>query len=79
MRGIAVLRKLFAALVSGAALNPADLDSTVDQWVSNAQNYVISSPFLAIFPGLLILVTVLCVNLLGDGLRDALDPQMRKG
>lgn len=45
--------------------------------LTNAQDYVISSPFLAIFPGLLILVTVLCVNLLGDGLRDALDPKQR--
>jgi peptide/nickel transport system permease protein len=45
--------------------------------LTNAQDYVISSPFLAIFPGLLILVTVLCVNLLGDGLRDALDPKLR--
>lgn len=45
--------------------------------LTNAQDYVISSPFLAIFPGLLILITVLCVNLLGDGLRDALDPKLR--
>jgi len=45
--------------------------------LTNAQDYVISAPFLAIFPGLLILVAVLCVNLLGDGLRDALDPKMR--
>ena len=45
--------------------------------LTNAQDYVISSPFLAIAPGALILVTVLCVNLLGDGLRDALDPRLR--
>ncbi|MGI8551624.1 MAG: ABC transporter permease [Dehalococcoidia bacterium] len=45
--------------------------------LTNAQNYMISAPFLAIFPGLLILVTVLCVNLLGDGLRDAFDPRLR--
>jgi peptide/nickel transport system permease protein len=45
--------------------------------LSNAQDYVISSPFLAIFPGLLILVAVLCINLVGDGLRDALDPRLR--
>lgn len=45
--------------------------------LTNAQNYVISAPFLAIFPGLLILITVLCVNLLGDGLRDAFDPRLR--
>jgi len=45
--------------------------------LTNAQDYVISAPFLAIFPGLLILITVLCVNLLGDGLRDAFDPKLR--
>jgi peptide/nickel transport system permease protein len=45
--------------------------------LTNAQDYVISSPFLAVFPGLLILVAVLCINLVGDGLRDALDPRLR--
>jgi peptide/nickel transport system permease protein len=30
------------------------------------------------FPGLAILITVLCVNYLGDGLRDALDPKQRR-
>ena len=45
--------------------------------LTNAQQYVISAPFLAIIPGLLILTTVLCVNLVGDGLRDALDPRLR--
>lgn len=38
------------------------------QWLSLA-------PWLAIFPGLFILITVLAVNFLGDGLRDALDPK----
>ena len=33
-----------------------------------------AAPWVAIFPGLAIAVTVLCVNLLGDGLRDLLDP-----
>ncbi|HET8629742.1 MAG TPA: ABC transporter permease [Thermomicrobiales bacterium] len=46
--------------------------------LTEAQTYLINSPFLAIFPGLLILVTVLCVNLLGDGLRDALDPRLKR-
>jgi peptide/nickel transport system permease protein len=31
--------------------------------------------WLALFPGLLIVITALCVNFLGDGLRDALDPK----
>jgi peptide/nickel transport system permease protein len=47
--------------------------------LTDAQNYLIRSPFLAVFPGLLILITVLCVNLVGDGLRDALDPRLKRG
>jgi peptide/nickel transport system permease protein len=31
--------------------------------------------WLAVFPGLMIVITALCVNFLGDGLRDALDPK----
>lgn len=34
-------------------------------------------PYLVLFPGLAIMVTVLCLNLLGDGLRDALDPKLK--
>jgi peptide/nickel transport system permease protein len=40
-------------------------------------NYDIA-PWLVVFPGLAILLVVLCVNYLGDGLRDALDPKQRK-
>ena len=39
-----------------------------------AQSFLVDAPWIAIFPGVLILVTVLCVNFIGDGLRDALDP-----
>ncbi|MBI4641721.1 MAG: ABC transporter permease [Candidatus Tectomicrobia bacterium] len=46
--------------------------------LSKAQGYLIQAPWLAFFPGLLIFVTVLCFNLLGDGLRDALDPRLRQ-
>lgn len=41
--------------------------------LSGAQSYLFSYPWLAIYPGLLILVTVVAVNLLGDALRDALE------
>jgi peptide/nickel transport system permease protein len=40
-----------------------------------AQSLLVQAPWIAIFPGALILITVLCVNFMGDGLRDALDPQ----
>jgi peptide/nickel transport system permease protein len=42
-----------------------------------AQGLMIQAPWVAIFPGLMILVTVMAVNFLGDGLRDALDPRAR--
>ena len=42
--------------------------------LSNALTYLHASPWLAIYPGLLILVTVVSVNVLGDALRDATDP-----
>lgn len=38
--------------------------------------YISTNPILVFAPGLAILVTVLCINLMGDGLRDALDPYM---
>jgi peptide/nickel transport system permease protein len=45
--------------------------------VSDGQNYPVQW-WLTIFPGLLIVLIVLCVNFVGDGLRDALDPQQRR-
>ena len=43
----------------------------------DGQNYIASAPHLVIFPGLAIFVTVLSVNYVGDGLRDALDVRSR--
>ena len=43
--------------------------------LSGAQTNMTSEWWLAVFPGIMIVITVLCVNFLGDGLRDALDPK----
>ena len=43
----------------------------------DAQNYIVSAPHLVTFPGLAIFLTVLSVNYVGDGLRDALDVRSR--
>ena len=43
------------------------------------RNQVFSAPHLVVFPGLAIMITVLAFNLLGDGLRDALDPRLVHG
>ncbi len=42
--------------------------------LSNAQNYLSSAPRLALYPGVFILLTVVAINVLGDVLREALDP-----
>lgn len=45
--------------------------------LANAQSNITIAPWVAIFPGLCILITVLAINYLGDGLRDAIDPNQR--
>jgi peptide/nickel transport system permease protein len=42
-----------------------------------AQRFLVNAPWMAIWPGLAIFLTVLSFNLGGDGLRDALDPRSR--
>lgn len=46
--------------------------------LSSARTYMRDYPHMVIFPGLAIMVTVLALNLFGDGLRDALDPKLKK-
>jgi dipeptide transport system permease protein len=46
--------------------------------MADARRYFLSNPSLMAFPGIAILLTVLAFNLLGDGLRDALDPKLKR-
>jgi peptide/nickel transport system permease protein len=43
--------------------------------LSNAQQFITQAPWMAVFPGLVIMLATLSFNLVGDGLRDALDPK----
>jgi peptide/nickel transport system permease protein len=43
----------------------------------DAQNFMKLAPHMVIWPGLMIFLTVLSINYMGDGLRDALDPRSR--
>lgn len=43
----------------------------------NAQTYIWTNPWIAVFPGVAIFLTLLSLNFVGDGLRDALDPRLR--
>ena len=70
------------AVLAEAALSYLGLGAQPPQtsWgrmLSEAQNLMYQAPRLAIFPGLAIVVAVLGLNLLGDGLRDLLDPRLR--
>jgi peptide/nickel transport system permease protein len=46
--------------------------------LSASQSYIWSAPQLAVYPGVMILLTVLAFNALGEGLRDLLDPQRER-
>ena len=53
----------------------------VAEWglmISDGRNYLFESPWMATFPGFAILLSSLSLNLVGDGLRDVLDPRLRR-
>nr|WP_290669663.1 ABC transporter permease [Ardenticatena sp.] len=70
------------AILDAAALSFLGLGAQppTPEWgamLSAERNQVFSAPHLVFFPGLAIMITVLGFNLLGDGLRDALDPRLK--
>jgi peptide/nickel transport system permease protein len=71
-----------AAIIAEASLSFLGLgqqppDPSWGSMLNAAQRFLSNAPWLAIFPGLAIFLTVMSFNLLGDGLRDALDPRER--
>jgi len=71
-----------AAIISGSALSFLGLGikPPTPEWgnmLAEGREFLQHAPWVAFFPGLAIMLTVLSINLLGDGLRDALDPRMR--
>lgn len=69
---------LFESTLSYIGLGVQPPTPSWGQMISDGQNYYLSAPHLVIYPGLCILFTVLAFNLVGDGLRDAFDPQQRR-
>lgn len=53
-------------------------EPTLGGLVGQGTNFIIAAPWLTLLPGLLIAVIVLSINILGDGLRDVLDPKFQK-
>jgi ABC-type dipeptide/oligopeptide/nickel transport system permease subunit len=79
---------LFTLGIPGAILSEASLSflgvgaqPPTPSWgliVTSGTEFLFSAPWIAIAPGVFILLTVLAFNFLGDGLRDALDPYMKQ-
>ncbi len=72
--GVAVL------MASGLGFLGLGVQPPTPEWgamLGEGRNYIFSAPYVATFPGLAIFLAVLGFNLVGDGLRDALDPRLR--
>jgi peptide/nickel transport system permease protein len=68
---------LAEAILSFLGVGPEPPTPTWGNIVAEGRQYIREAPWITLFPGLAIAMTVLGLNLLGDGLRDALDPRMR--
>ena len=71
------------AILEAAALGFLGLGAQppIAEWgtmLADSREFIRSNPWMVTLPGLAILVTVVSINLAGDGLRDALDPKMRR-
>lgn len=72
--GTAILETAALSFIGMGAQPP---DPEWGAMLASERNQVFSAPHLVFFPGMAIMITVLGFNLLGDGLRDALDPRLR--
>jgi dipeptide transport system permease protein len=71
------------AILDAAALGFLGLGAQppTPEWgtmLANAREFILRAPWVVTWPGLVILATVLAINLIGDGLRDALDPKLKR-
>jgi peptide/nickel transport system permease protein len=77
---VAATLSVGASMIAEATLSflglgfPPDFP-TWGRLLNDAQNYLTINPWMAIFPGMMIFLSVLSINFIGDGLRDALDPR----
>lgn len=84
--GIVVVQATFGvaqAILAAAGLSFLGMGAQppTAEWgamLSKAREYLRVSPILSIAPGMMIMITVLALNFVGDALRDALDPRMRR-
>ncbi len=68
---------LAEAALSYLGLGAQPPETSWGKMLADAQNVLYNAPRLALYPGIAIALSVLGLNLLGDGLRDALDPKLK--
>jgi len=68
---------LAEAALSFIGVGPPPPAPTFGNIIANGRDFIADAPWITIFPGLAVIVSVLGLNLLGDGLRDVLDPRAR--
>ncbi len=69
---------LFESVLSFLGLGVQPPHASWGNMLTGAQDFVWSAPLLALWPGLMILITVIAFNFVGDGLQDALDPRAER-
>jgi peptide/nickel transport system permease protein len=72
---------IVAFLVSGLSFLGLGVQPPVSEWgamLSQSQVFIQTNPSLALIPGAAITLFILGINLLGDGMRDVLDPRSRR-
>ena len=72
-----------SAILTAAGLSFIGLgiQPPVPEWgamLSSGRTFIRDYPYMTMFPGLAIMITILALNFLGDGLRDALDPKLKR-
>ena len=68
---------LAEAVLSFIGVGPPPPTPSFGNIIANGRDYIAQAPWVTVFPGLAIVIAVLGLNLLGDGLRDVLDPRLR--
>ena len=71
------------AIISASALSflGFGIQAPLPEWgamLSTGRRYIRTEPYLTVIPGLAIMVVVYALNVVGDGLRDCLDPRLKK-
>jgi len=75
--GVATAIQLEAALsYVGLGIHPPT--ASWGNMIANGQDYITAAPWLVLFPGMAIMFAMLGFSMVGDGLRDALDPTLER-